>query len=76
MHVDSFSDEAKDITHRLGWKNRAWQMPWACDKKWSQVCPLTRKDVLQRHVSALELLRITNSRITMVILSFHPQWYF
>ena len=38
----------------------------------SLVCPFTGKDVLERHVSALELLRITfaSSRITTVIMVF------
>jgi hypothetical protein len=42
--------------------------PWARGRKWSRVCPFTGKDFLERHVLALELLRISSNsyRITTV----------
>jgi hypothetical protein len=41
--------------------------PWPCGRKWSRGCPFTGKDFLERHVLALELLRIS-SRIATVIM--------
>jgi hypothetical protein len=42
--------------------------PWERDQKWSEVCPFTSKDFLERHVLALELLRISSTTVIMVLL--------
>jgi hypothetical protein len=60
----------RDITvNTLGWSTMLGGAVGTSGRKCSRVCPFTGKDFLERHVLALELLRIISSyRITTVIV--------